>query len=344
MPISKRKNLFFILLAQILLVKFLSNNLLFVNNLYPIFFLKLNFIQRKLFSFFSFDVGNIIYFLAFFFGIYFLLKSIKAKKVIYSILAGINILFFFFFFTWGFNYYNVEIEKKYFTNEISDKKIIQLTEYIFNKTVFYSKFSNRNSKENYEIPNKNILYSEILEAQHKTKILSNKTIHNQINVKPSIFSEYLSYLGVGGVYNPLTSEAIYNKNMPDIKLPFTISHEMSHQLGFASEAEANFIGFLVGLNVENNSIKYAIYYAALKYAMFCLYERAPILYPFYLSRFNKQMKTDYQQEKEYFLKYDSQAETYFSYSNDVFLKLNNQKEGVNSYQKFIYMLVNYLAL
>ena len=46
------------------------------------------------------------------------------------------------------------------------------------------------------------------------------------------------------IINPFTLEAQVNMRMPKINLPVTIAHEMAHQLGYAAENEANFIGFI----------------------------------------------------------------------------------------------------
>jgi Zn-dependent peptidase ImmA (M78 family) len=50
--------------------------------------------------------------------------------------------------------------------------------------------------------------------------------------------------GILGYYNPFTAESQYNPNIPATQLPFTLAHEMSHQLGYAREQEASFIAYL----------------------------------------------------------------------------------------------------
>ncbi len=340
---KKIKYLVLLFLTQTGIVSILCSWDMFIYKLYPFLFSVITHYLKSIFSFFCIDIGNIFYCILVIvipLGLY---KAFKSKIIIETLLLYLNCIFFLYFLLWGFNYYNTIIVDRFMPKSVSDRELIDLTEYLFNKTKEYSVLTKRNNKNEFIIENKDSLYPKLLLSQNFP--LKNKTPtffrpeQSIINVKPSIFSLMQSYIGIAGVYNPFSAEAIYNNNMPDIKIPFTVSHEMAHQLGYASETEANFIGFLTAINTKDNNIKYAAYYSALKYAMRTLYENTPVLYFFYFSRYNKQMKIDYNQEMRYYKTYNSEAENYFSYTNDLFLKLNSQKEGINSYNKFVYMLV-----
>ena len=52
------------------------------------------------------------------------------------------------------------------------------------------------------------------------------------------------YGGFLGYYNPFSGEAQVNTKVPAFIIPFTACHEIGHQLGFASESEASFVGYL----------------------------------------------------------------------------------------------------
>ena len=51
-------------------------------------------------------------------------------------------------------------------------------------------------------------------------------------------------MGFSGYLNPFTNEAQVDILIPKYQLPTTASHEVAHQLGYAAENEANFIGIL----------------------------------------------------------------------------------------------------
>jgi hypothetical protein len=49
--------------------------------------------------------------------------------------------------------------------------------------------------------------------------------------------------------------------------PMTANHEMAHQMGYASESECNFIGFLASVKNDNLHIQYSGYSMALRYCL-----------------------------------------------------------------------------
>ena len=339
-----RHRFVFLLLTQVTIVLFLCQWDTFIYEIYPIFFSKITYFLKFIFSFLPFDFGNVLYlFLGIFIPVIFY-TSYKRKILTQTFFKTINIVFFLYFLLWGFNYYNKTIENTFMPQSVSEKELIDLTEKLLNKTKKLSSLVNRDKNGNFIIFDKTAMYHNLLSSQNllsKTnQVFLNRPNQKIINIKPSIFSLFHSYIGIGGIYNPFTAEATYNKTMPDIKIPFTVSHEMAHQLGYASETEANFVGFVTAIQSKNNDIKYTAYYTALKYSMFTLAEKNPTYFEKYLSQFTPQMKNDLAQEKKYYKTYQSGAEDYFSATNDMFLKLNNQQQGVKSYQVFVYMLLN----
>ena len=66
------------------------------------------------------------------------------------------------------------------------------------------------------------------------------------------------YLGYLAFYQPITGEAIIRGDLPTLTLPFTICHEIAHQLGYASETEANFIAFVIGSESKDPLFRYSM--------------------------------------------------------------------------------------
>jgi len=64
-------------------------------------------------------------------------------------------------------------------------------------------------------------------------------------VKATLFNLLADYVGFTGYFNPFTAEGQVRTDMPGLELPFVACHETAHMLGFASESEANLIGYLV---------------------------------------------------------------------------------------------------
>ncbi len=88
------------------------------------------------------------------------------------------------------------------------------------------------------------LRTEAVGAYDSLAIAEPQFAYRVRSVKASLFSYPGLYIGFAGYYNPFTGEAQVNMLDPDFRLPYTTCHEMGHQLGYAKENEANFIGFL----------------------------------------------------------------------------------------------------
>ena len=63
-------------------------------------------------------------------------------------------------------------------------------------------------------------------------------------VKRPLASPAVARLSIHGVYAPFTAEANVVRDLPPVRLPFSMAHEKAHQRGIAGEAEASFLGFV----------------------------------------------------------------------------------------------------
>ena len=90
-------------------------------------------------------------------------------------------------------------------------------------------------------------------------------LQNQ-SVKKAIFPTLGDYIGYLAFYQPITAEAIVRSDLPILTQPYTIAHEMAHQLGYASETEANFIAFVVATEADDPMLKYSMLLQMFTYA------------------------------------------------------------------------------
>ena len=88
----------------------------------------------------------------------------------------------------------------------------------------------------------------------------------QQSVKKAIFPIFGDYIGYLAFYQPITGEAIVRADLPQLTQPYTIAHEMAHQLGYASETEANFIAFVVATEADDPMLKYSMLLQMFTYA------------------------------------------------------------------------------
>lgn len=191
------------------------------------------------------------------------------------------------------------------------------------------------------VTNLKAVQQEILLQQTKLPAyISNKRVTQIVAIKPSLFRSVMNFTGILGYYNPFTSEAQYNSELPHTFIPFTTAHESSHQLGFAREQEANFIGYLIGVHSSNLDLKYSTEYFTLKSLLRFIVEEDPEFVKSVIKNYSSGMKRDRAYEKSFIFKHQGWLDDFFGFTNNLFLK-SNQQEGSVTYSYFIDLLLNY---
>ena len=88
---------------------------------------------------------------------------------------------------------------------------------------------------------------------------------SQIPVKKLAWADLLTSRGITGLTIGLTGEAGVNPNLPEILLPYSMSHEMAHRMCISTEEDANFAAFLAGHVNESLEYQYSAYFMAYRY-------------------------------------------------------------------------------
>jgi hypothetical protein len=86
-----------------------------------------------------------------------------------------------------------------------------------------------------------------------------------IPVKKLGWTGWFTRRGVTGMTVGLTGEACVNPEIPQILLPFSMSHEMAHRMCIYTEEDANFAAFLTGHVNESIEYRYSAYFMAYRY-------------------------------------------------------------------------------
>ena len=282
---------------------------------------KLSFFKNSFFDLTDFAIGEILYFSFVCCSIfYFFRNTISIKFIISSTL----IVVYFFYTSWGLNYFRPPLERS-ISKElvINEKKVENLAKY-------FSVQCNKIRKEiNSKKKNKTdylILYKNLIESKNE-------------KFKYSNFSIILSYLGIKGYYNPFTNEANVNSEIPDILIPVTIYHELAHKKGFASETDANFIGFLNAYNNDNIEIQYSASFFAFRYLYHDLYKMNPNIAKNIYESLNSEVKKDFLIVSNFWIYYSNRFQKIQKKIFDLFLRTNGQKKGINSYNEVVTLLL-----
>lgn len=332
-----------LLLAQFVLFLILSK-INYAINFFESFFEFQKRIHQQIFSIISFSVGDIFYILLITIFLFFIIKIFKKKsRKRYSLYVFVllNVIYFIYQIFWGMLYFQKPLIEKLPEKEIKVTEIKQLTLEYLERCKRTRTLVKEDRNGVFIISNITAVKDEILKNQTKLPPFINNKKGTEIQAfKSSLFKPIMSYTGILGYYNPFTAEAQYNAALPSTYIPFTLAHESSHQLGYAREQEANFIGFLIGENSENPDLKYSTEYFVLKSLLNSLAENNQEFVLSVLDQYSPEMKLDRLAEKLFIKKHEGLLDVFFGFTNDLFLK-SNQQEGSITYSYFVDLLIRY---
>lgn len=348
---SNRKTLIIALalIPQIILVKLLTFFPETVERLYSHgLYIWISKAMRYAFGWLPFSMGDVIYTLIGLYAIRWFYMNRRriikdTKQWTIDIFAAISVAYFAFHILWAFNYYRLPLhESLQIDNVYTTEELVELTERFIEKA---------NSQQLKLAPNDS---SKVVLPYSKTQILKlipegydelSKQFpylsYEPRSIKRSIYSLQLTYMGFSGYLNPFTNEAQVDGLIPSFKFPTTGSHEVAHQLGYAAENEANFIGSMAAMHHPDRFFKYSGYTFALRHCLYEVYKRDYELYKQLSKQVNKGIFKNYQEVNEFWDKYKNPTEPLFKSTYNNFLKANNQDKGMESYSYVVALLVNY---
>jgi hypothetical protein len=241
--------------------------------------------------------------------------------------------------SWGLNYsrpgiaYQLQLDPKAYATEDVQHVIAHCIKNISNldSTLLTHKDLYELSLLKKEIP---ITYDSV------TKYFPFLGYDNQ-NIKKSLFGVTGNYLGYFGYFNPITHEAQVNDKTPYFIKPFTVMHEIAHQLGYANESEANFVSYLACVHSNHNTTTYAAYFEVLLYSFAELRVRDSVLFKIQLQTVPNIVKKHYNEYIAYHKKYKNPIEQATLWLYDKYLKTNKQRSGTKSYSELIGWLIAY---
>lgn len=332
-----------ILVVQILLF-YTFSKLKFMISAFESFFEIQKKIHQLLFSWVPFSIGDVLYVALGLALIIFIIKCFKKKSrnsALLKILILINIFYFTYQIFWGMLYFQKPIISKLPETEITLQKRKDLAIKYLEKCKQTRLLVKENNDGVFSVVNLKNIQTEILSQQNKLHLfISDKKVDEINSFKPSLFKNAMNFTGILGYYNPFTAEAQYNAELPSSYLPFTLAHESSHQLGFAREQEANFIGYLIGINSKNAELRYSTEYFTLKSLLNSIVYEDEKFVENLLKNYSEGMKRDRAYEKQFVLEHQGWLNDFFGFTNNLFLK-SNQQEGSVTYSYFIDLLVRY---
>jgi len=150
-----------------------------------------------------------------------------------------------------------------------------------------------------------------------------------------------NYLGFTGYYNPFTGEAQVNTMFPKFLQPFTTCHEVAHQLGYAKEREANFVGYLAAAASQDTLLQYSVYLDLYMYSNRNLFETDSAAAKEFRKQLVPGVLEDLKEWKAFNKKYRNPVEPVIRWIYGIYLERNQQPQGVLSYDEVTAFLIAY---
>ncbi|KAF2517655.1 DUF3810 domain-containing protein [Flavobacterium foetidum] len=337
------------LLVQIIFYKILPFFPDFVEGFYSNnLFVRISHFSRTVLGKIPFSVGDCIYailILSIISWFWSIRKTWKTdwKNHLLKILGKISVFYFFFHLLWAFNYYRIPLyQKMEIKREYTDADLLAFTKRLITRTNEIQFKITKDKSQKISLPySQKEVFKLNLNGYNNLAKKHSYFSYETLNVKKSLFSVPLTYMGFGGYLNPFTNEAQVNGLLPMYSFPLTTSHEMAHQIGFASENECNFIGVLACVQNDNLYFQYSGYSFALRYCLGIWKFKNEKVFEVLKKQVNPGILKNYQESQDFWNKYDTFIDKGFHFLYDNFLKSNNQKDGMESYSKFIDLMINY---
>ncbi|MDQ6757913.1 MAG: DUF3810 domain-containing protein [Bacteroidota bacterium] len=338
------------LILLIFIIRVFSVNAQWIENIYSthiyVFF---SLLLRIIFGWIPFSVGDIFYFLVIVWFIWkawqFLNKLFKRKinknwfkRAGYKLLISAMVVYIIFNITWGLNYnrksiagqLNLQVLKK----DTAALKIIQI---LLLQKVNESKQALINQHVTY--PSNKELFQRAFMCYQQSEKMYPFLNYKNVSVKSSLYRWWGNYFGFTGYYNPFSGEAQVNTSVPKFILPYTTTHEIAHQLGFAKEEEANFAGYLAATSSADTLFHYSAYLDLFVYANRELFFVDSLSAKNAAKQLLPEVKADIKEWREFLLSHKNPIEPFIRWAYGSYLKANQQPKGLNSYDEVIADLI-----
>lgn len=298
---------------------------------------------RSFSHFFPFNIGDWMYA-----GIIILIIRLFFQRK----WANLGILLFstliVFQLCWGINYYRkgIAAQLKLTKATYSNNEINAITHQLIDSANYYRKIIGNGSLPHMTIE------QLVQEAQKGYRNASYRFPFLAIEVKSvkrSWLTPIADYIGFSGYFIPFTGEANLRDDLPAVLNPYIVCHEIAHQLGYASESEASFVGLLAAEASSNPTLKYSLYLDLLGYALYEQYLlSASLPYADFenivnenRSRMDTLVKKDRKEIRDFFNQRKNAISPISNELYDQFLKMQQQAAGIKSYNEIIAWYINY---
>lgn len=299
---------------------------------YPLF----SYIPKFLFGWLPFSVGDIVYMFLLCCLLWIVISSIIAlskrewwlmqKRAMQFMLILVGV-YIYFYLSWGLHYYRVPVQQQL---NLQIDTVVR-SEYMEIVDRYVEELNRLRTKLDTTTMDRVAARTELEQLMRNSEDRLPMLARTQVRAKQPLSSKLVSYFTVTGYFNPFTQEVQVNNIMPKTSYPFTVIHELVHQMGIGFEDECNFIAFLMLQGHTNVWYRYAAYYETVQYLLRPLYFQDETLYESYVAKLSADVRRDYAEENLFWQEYRGTFNRLTNLFYGSYLRHNNQPEGMARY-------------
>ena len=266
------------------------------------------------------------------------------------VLSALSLVYLLHTMFWGLNYY---------AGPLSDDIRMDVTQYTIEEladaTKYYRDQANALSQKVKRDSSGNLVYPDFDQLAQRAGMGFQRLVYDSsypifagstLPVKKLGWADMYTSMGITGVTFGLTGEAAVNPQIPQVLLPFTMCHEMSHRMCIASERDANFAAFLACSAHPDNEFEYSGYFMAFRYcynSLASVRTTAAAQYTADLRNgISPQLQKDLDTYNAFFrAKQDQTATRIADTANDTYLRASGEASGIASYSQVCDLLVSW---
>lgn len=349
---KKKGAVLLLLLVPVCIIRLFSANPNWVENYYSTgIYRYISLALKYLFGWLPFSIGDLFYLALIIWTLVKIFRGVRrlfSKKSnpvnlgnkAYSTTVSLLLIYIVFNIFWGINYNRKGIThqlgitiEKYNTAQLINIDSILLNKVNESKTALVRKAAG--------YPSSSQLFEVSRQAYAEVAKQFPFLAYHPSSVKISLWGWAGNYIGFTGYYNPFSGEAQVNTSVPRFLQPYTSCHEIAHQLGYAKENEANFVGYLAAAASTDTLLNYSVYLDLFLYTQRNLFDADSASTKRFSSQLLPQVKADLLEWKKFNKAHRSPIEPLFKLIYGQYLERNQQPSGILSYDEVTGFLIAY---
>ncbi len=263
----------------------------------------------------------------------------KIWNPVFLLLSFVGGVIFFFFLLWGYNYQRLPIETTLGLDLKPLEKEELLTEFsgiteelIAARSAIPQADTNALTEQHLPTDFRLLVRKDLSSMLEQLGYPSNVEVPERL-LKPK---GVLLRISTAGFYFPLTGESNIDGGLHPIQIPSTLSHELSHGMGFGDEGTCNFLAYLACAHSEHPFIRYSGILGYWRYLDRAYRKSDPENYRlFWLGPRLKGIGNDLKAIRLQMDKYPDIFPEVRDFAYNSYLKSQGIKEGIQNYSRIV---------